>query len=131
MKVKRLFWPAAIVVMMAVAGSLVAPLELFTAVAQRPMGKHNALMSKVGKKWRVGTLTMKKDDEVTWSATDSDLYFQFMDSTLFGEYTYVVKKANSLTLKVKGTSGTHRYAIFRTEDLSYVEGNSPPTIIID
>jgi len=131
MELKRRSLSAAIALMILTTGLLVAPPMLFTKAMQNPGKKHKPTIQKVGKKWKVSKVKAKKNDEVTWSATDSDLYFQFMDSTLFGEYTYKLKKPATLTLKVKGASGTYRYAIFRLADSSYVEGDSPPTIIID
>jgi plastocyanin len=130
MERKRFLLLAAMVLVISLVAFLVAPHELFTAALQSSVSKHNAAMKKVDKKWKVDKITAKKGDDVMWSASDSDLYFQFMDSTLFGEYTYTLKKPKTLTLKVKGASGTYKYAIFRIADSTYVEGNSPPTIII-
>ncbi|MDZ7292004.1 MAG: hypothetical protein ONB44_19560 [candidate division KSB1 bacterium] len=130
MERKRFFVVASIALMISVIFYLVAPEELFTGAPQGVASKHKAVIKKAGKKWKIDKITAKKGDDVIWSASDSDLYFQFMDSTLFGEYTYTLKKTDTLVLKVKGASGIYKYAIFRTADSTYVEGNSPPTIII-
>lgn len=131
MRLKRLLLPAVLALLFAAAGFFVAPPELFTEVMPQAANKHNAAITKAGKDWKVGKVTAKKDEEVTWSAADSDLYFQFMDSTLFGAYNYTLKKSHTLTLKVKGSSGVYPYAIFHLTDLAFIKGNSPPTIIIN
>jgi len=49
--------------------------------------------SKTVVKARVG-------EKVVWDAEGSDLYFQFVDETLFGMYTTSIKRGDSLTLTV-------------------------------
>ncbi len=128
MKSKSFFGITAIASMVLMGGFLLAPHELLT---QSPQSRHNASIRKIGKKWKIDKVIAKKGDDVSWSASASDLYFQFMDSTLFGEYNYTLKKPMNLTLKVKGASGTYRYAIFNLADSTFVTGDSPPTIIIN
>lgn len=82
--------------------------------------------SKTAVKCRVG-------EKVIWDAEESDLYFQFMDETLFGVYTTSIKRGDSLTLTVdsRAKRGTHPYAVFCLSDKEFAEGNSPPKIIIE
>jgi len=128
MKRKRFLLLAATALVISVAGFLAAPHEVFTEAMQ--VKKHSAVIKKADKKWKVDKITAKKGDDVTWSSSNSDLYFQFMDATLFGEYNYTVKKSETLALKVKGASGTYKYAIFNMADSTYITGDSPPTIIV-
>ncbi len=129
MKRKRFLLLAATALVISVAGFLAVPHQVFTEAMQ--VKTHSAAIKKVDKKkWKVDKITAKKDDVVAWSSSTSDLYFQFMDDVLFGEYTYTVKKSQTLALKVKGASGTYKYAIFNMADSTYITGDSPPTIII-
>jgi hypothetical protein len=130
MKKKRFWLVASIVLMILIGGSLVVPYQLLTQVPQNPGNRHSAMMKKIGKKWRANRITAKRDEEISWSFQGADLYFQFMDSTLFGQYNYHLQKNGTLTLKVKGASGTYPYAIFNMADSSFVMGDSAPTIII-
>jgi len=127
MKSKRFLGITAIASIVLIGGFLLAPHELFT---QSQQTQHNTSIRKIGKKWKIDKVIAKKGDDVSWSASSTDLYFQFMDSTLFGEYNYTLKRPMNLTLKVKGASGTYRYSIFNIADSTFVTGNSPPTIII-
>jgi hypothetical protein len=118
----------AVIMAILIATFAFVPDQLWSQGARK---KHQAELSKVAlKKWRIKRITAGKGDEVSWSATDSDLYFQFTDDKLFGEYHYTLRKQNTLTLEVKGNKGTYFYSIFSIADSAYVEGNSPPTIII-
>ena len=126
MKFKSL-WIVAAVASFCLVGTILQPETGFT---NPPPKKIKAQFSKDGKKVKVQKIDAQKDDEVEWTASDGDLYFQFMDSDLFGDYNYMVKKGNTLTLTVKGKKGTYHYSIFSIADSSYVEGNSPPAIII-
>jgi len=130
MKRKRSWLLFVLAAMIAASGFFLTPAAVFTKALPQQAAKHKGNFRKSGKKWKIDKIQAKKGEEVSWSAVESDLYFQFMDSTLFGEYTYTLKKPNTLTLVVKGAKGTYPYAIFRTADSTYVTGNSPPTVII-
>lgn len=121
----------AVFLLLALILPLLVPSQLFTQSARKPV-KKNAIFSKEGKKTRVAGIQVAQGDTISWSDPGSDLYFQFMDSTLVGGYTYVLKKGDPpLTLTVKtAKTGTYQYAIFRSADNSFVVGNSPPVIII-
>jgi hypothetical protein len=78
-----------------------------------------------------------KGDTVTCKAPDHmDLYLQFMDKSLFGEWFLKVLKNTTKTLTVQDGAqwGPHHYSIFCIDTNSgihgYAEGGSPPTIII-
>lgn len=86
---------------------------------------------KDNEKRKIEKLECQKGDTVSWEATDGDLYLQFMDKDLFGDYNYVVKKGTTLTLELKSEKkGTYFYSIFSSAEMDYVEGSSPPRIII-
>jgi len=129
MKRKRFLSVALMAVVIAVAGFLVAPPALFTQ--GKKFVKKGAKFSKVGKTRKVDLLHAAQGDTVTWSDPTSDLYFQFMDATLFGVETQTLKKGNTLALTVKtAQNGTYEYAIFHIADSTFVISNSPPKIVI-
>ena len=130
MKRKRILLLAAMALVLSVASFLVAPPVLFTQ-GRRSVKKEAKFTKVANKKWRVDPVHASQNDEVAWSDSTSDLYFQFMNATLFGVETQTLKKGNTLTLTVQtAVNGAYHYAIFRTADSTYVIGNSPPTIII-
>ncbi len=130
MKSQRFWLPAAMALMVAVAGFLVAPRVLFTQ--SKKSVKKEAKFSKIGKKTKVDPIHAAAGDTLAWSDPTSDLYFYFMDATLFGVETQALKKGGTLNLTVQlaAKNGTYDYAIFRLADSTFVIGNSPPTIII-
>ena len=75
----------------------------------------------------------KKGEKVTWKATDSDLYFQFMDEQLFGTFTLMIKagETEELVIGSKAKSGINSYAVFHLNEKEFAEGNSPPQIIVE
>lgn len=129
MRSNRSWILAAMTLLIVVAAFLVAPHALYTQSAKAI--KKSANFSKDGKKTKVATLHATQGDTITWSDPTSDLYFQFMDETLFGVETQTLTKGKTLTLTVKTEkNGTYEYAIFRMADSSFVVGNSPPKIVI-
>jgi len=120
---------AAMVMLIVVTAFLAAPHALYTQSARAI--KKSAHFSKDGKKTKVAALHATQGDTITWSDPTSDLYFQFMDETLFGVETGNVQKGKTLSLAVKtARNGTYEYSIFRMADSSFVVGNSPPKIVI-
>lgn len=120
----------AMVMLIAIAGVLGSPNLL---LAQGKQGaKKAAKFSKAGKATKIETLSAAEGDTLTWSDSTSDLYFHFMDASLLGVETEFLKKGDTLSLVVQAAAkkGTYSYAIFRLADLTFVTGNSPPTIII-
>jgi len=128
MKRKHFLSVALMALVIAVVGFLVAPRALFT---QGKKAKKEAKFSKVGNKTKVDLMHAAQGDTIAWSDPTSDLYFQFMDATLFGVETQTLKKGNTLSLTVKtAKEGTYDYAIFHIADSTFVISNSPPKIII-
>lgn len=109
---------------------LVSPDALFTQGKQG--AKKAAKFSKAGKATKIESLSAAEGDTLTWSDSSSDLYFHFMEASLLGVETQVLKKGETLSLVVQvgAKKGSYGYAIFRLDDLTFVTGNSPPTIII-
>lgn len=130
MKRQRFLSLVAMALLIAVAGLFVDPSVLFTQ--GRRSGQKQAKFTKINnKRWKVDPIHASQNDVVAWSDSTSDLYFHFMNATLFGVETQTLKQGNTLTLTVQTAShGTYHYAIFRTADSTYVTGNSPPAIII-
>lgn len=103
--------------------------------------KHKLSIDKVDKKWKVvdkqkkvkKEVKVKKGDSVTWVSDSSDVYFQFNDENLFGTYYAFLEKGDSLSLTVqkKAKKGKYYYSAFIYNDKAYLEGNSPPQIIVD
>lgn len=99
--------------------------------AQGNAQRKQARFDKAGNRWKIRAIHASKDDIVTWTDAGSDLYFHFMDDSVFGVETQFVSKGDTLKLAVKTTkNGVYPYAIFRTADSSFVTGDSPPKIII-
>jgi len=103
--------------------------------------EHRVSFSKSNNKWKVHdredkaktNVRAKTGEQITWEATDSDIYFQFPDASVFGEHTMMVEKGRKLTLTVgpNATSGEHHYAAFCYDDKIFAEGDSPPKIVIE
>jgi len=130
MKRQRFLSLVAMALVIAMAGFFFAPRVLFTQ-GRRSLQKEAKFTKISNKKWKVDPIHASQNDAVAWSDSTSDLYFHFMNATLFGVETQTLKKGNTLTLTVQtANNGTYHYAIFRTADSTYVTGNSPPTIII-
>jgi len=72
-------------------------------------------------------------DTVVWNAPpESELYFQFMDDSLTGEFTEVANRGESLRLAIgkEAKEGDNPYAVFVLNDSTYARGESPPRLII-
>lgn len=127
---------------------LLLPLAMFFAsppTLEAPQTKeaskeHKLVVKKVQNQWKVilegDTVTTpraKRGERVTWTAESTDVYFQFMDIRLFGDYTRRLKEGQKLTLVVSAnaTIGENRYAAFCYADKQYATGDSPPRIIIE
>jgi len=131
MKPRRFRLLASMALAITVAGFLLAPPALLTQAGPKPE-KKKAKFSKAGKKTKVDRIHAARGDTVAWSDPTSDLYFQFMDASLFGVETRTVKKGSTLSLTVQAAAknGTYHYAIFRLADSTFVIGGSPPSVII-
>ena len=109
--------------------------------AQSNQKVHKISLKKINKKWkavdhkdhRKTQIRAKKGEKIVWVAENSDMYFQFNDLDLFGVYTTMLKKGEELELTIgpKAKKGDNYYAVFSIEDKAFVEGSSPPKIIID
>jgi hypothetical protein len=129
MQRKHFLLLASMALVIAMAGFLVVPHVLFTQ--GRSSVTKQAKLTRIAKKWKVDPIHASQGEVVAWSDSTSDLYFHFMDATLFGVETQTLKQGSTLTLTVQtAKNGAYNYAIFRTADSTYVTGNSPPTIII-
>jgi len=75
----------------------------------------------------------RRGETITWEAEGTDLYFQFMDNKLFGDYTKTLKEGQRLSLTVgpNAVKGENKYAVFHYTDKEFVEGDSPPAIIVE
>lgn len=114
---------------------------LLSVEYQNPPAEHNLQVRKVRNKWKVvesqdstkTTVRAKKGEKIIWEAVGSDVYFQFMDDKLFGNYTRVLKDGHKLVLSVgnNAKTGVNHYAVFCIADLEYATGDSPPVIIVD
>jgi len=103
--------------------------------------EHNVSFNKLAKKWKVHDpadnrktkVHAKKGEQITWVAGTSDIYFQFPDASLFGEYTLMLEKGQKMSLKVRqnAKSGIHSYAAVCLDDKCFAEGDSPPEIIVE
>ncbi len=103
--------------------------------------EHKLSIQKVKNKWKVvdemdTTKTMvkaKRGERIVWIAKGSDVYFQFMDQKLFGDYTRSLKNGQRLVLTIgsQAKGGPNRYAVFCMADKAFATGESPPVIIIE
>lgn len=103
--------------------------------------QHELLVKKVRNEWKVVSsqdetktqIRAKRGDRISIQAEGSDIYFQFMDSKLFGDYTRVLKKGQQVVLNISRLAkvGSHRYAAFCLEDKVFATGESPPVIIVE
>jgi hypothetical protein len=98
-------------------------------------------ITKVKKKWKVVDSTDstktdikgKRGQKIVWTANGSDVYFQFLDENLVGNYTRRLKDGQKLTLVIgpNAKKGVNYYAVFCLSDSTYAEGGSPPKITIE
>ncbi len=139
---------AAIVALMVLTGIFSGgPDSSFNLFGQNPPKKHKIAIKKMKnkvtkmKEWKavdaedtlVTKIKVKKGDEIIWEADGSDLYFQFMDKQLFGDYTYFLEDGKKLKLIVgdQAQAKTYKYAVFCIADLEFARGDSPPVIIVE
>jgi hypothetical protein len=110
-------------------------------LSQNTIKEHELSVRKVKNKWKVvdsqdSTKTKviaKKNEKIVWTAEGSEVYFQFLDEKLFGDYTKKLKAGQKLKLTIgnKAKSGPNRYAVFCLADSTFATGDSPPEIIIE
>ena len=78
-------------------------------------------------------IVVSRGDTVVWYAPENrDIYFQFMDRELTGEYTREVLKGDSVTITIgeNAETGEHPYAVFVYDAREYARGESPPRLFI-
>lgn len=93
--------------------------------------RHTVSISKVKNKWHVPTVEARQGEEIRWTVQEKKAHLQFMDQSLFGEWTESVSPTEPLTLEVGNVDpDTYHYAVFCTADEEYAEGDTPPKIII-
>jgi len=129
MKYNRPIWILSIMIIM-MAGTIVISLDSFNNAVAGSKEKQ-AKFKKSGNKWKIDPIHASETDVVMWTDSSSDLYFQFMDDSLFGVETATLAKGDTLSLTVKTKKhGIYVYSIFRIADLSFITSDSPPKIIV-
>ena len=98
---------------------------------------HQLTIQKVGDEWKVvlnadpgKKWKAKKGDTITWKAVGSNVYFEFMNSNLFGEYNYELNDGDELKLTISQNAKkwNYRYSAFCSADMAFASGYSPPEI---
>ncbi len=101
---------------------------------------HQVSIKKIDGEWKVvlsedptKKVKAKKKDKITWNIEGTDVFFQFMDESLFGESKAHGKNGKKVTLTIRDNMpvGTYKYAVFCLQDSTFATGNSPPEIIIE
>ncbi|MCH8127611.1 hypothetical protein IIC38_16885 [candidate division KSB1 bacterium] len=101
---------------------------------------HQVSIIKIKGEWKVvltqdhkKKIKAKKKDKITWKVEGTDVFFQFMDESLFGKSKSSGKKNKPVTLTIRDnvSVGTYKYAVFCLEDSTFATGYSPPVIIIE
>ncbi len=115
--------------------------SITSLLGQGPPKAVEISITKVKKKWKVVDATDstktdikgKRGQKIVWTANGSDVYFQFMDENLVGNYTRMLKDGQKLTLVIgpNAKKGVNYYAVFCLSDSTYAEGGSPPKITIE
>ncbi|NBB85681.1 MAG: hypothetical protein GVY12_05575 [Bacteroidetes bacterium] len=103
--------------------------------------EHRLEVKQIDQEWRVvlegderqSDITVRRGDRVRWVVQGSDASFQFLETTLFGDGSRVIRDGRPLvlTIRTEAADGIYPYAVFIHEDLEYARGQSPPRIIID
>ena len=138
MKTQRVVLFAAVSTLILMLGAIAGFHELFAVAPPSPSIVHNLHVMKVQNKWKVledstkTRVVAKREDYIVWKAKDSDVYFQFPDSTLFKTEIGKATAVKPLRLQVSSTADTGRYpyAAFCMKDSAYATGDSPPVIIV-
>ncbi len=103
--------------------------------------EHRLEVKLIDNEWRVvvegdesqSDITVRRGDRVRWVVRGSDASFQFLETTLFGDGSRIVRDGRPLVLAIRteAPDGIYPYAVFIHNDLEYARGQSPPRIIID
>jgi len=106
-----------------------------------PAKERKISIKKLNNKWKTldaddhskTKVKVKRGEKIVWEAEGTDLYFQFMDDKLFGNYTKSLKAGQKLSLTVgpNAVQGENKYAVFHHSEKQFIEGNSPPAIIVE
>lgn len=117
------------------------PVQINAQEVDRSVETHKLTVKKTGNKWKTFDKKknvekqpkVKRGDYVVWEADSSDVYFQFMDEKLFGTFNAFLKQGDTLRLEVgkKAKKGKNYYSAFIYNDKAYLEGSSPPQIVVD
>lgn len=101
---------------------------------------HELVVKVIDDEWRVvhkndeskSTITVKKNDRVSWTAEGSDISLQF-DESLFGGSSFTIKNGKSKMRPVApgAKAGEYIYAVFIHSAQVFARGESPPIIIVD
>ncbi len=115
--------------------------QVLSALALQPPPTHYLKIVKVNSKWLVvqegdtltGPVSVQRGEKVVWTSDSSDVFFQFLDSKLFGGFTKKLKAGHRLTLVVGNAAkrGINYYAVFVLKDQQFAEGGSPPAVVVN
>lgn len=123
-----------------VTGMISDPPAVTAGQVQQKRAVHRFRVGKLNNKWKVydsgnannRVITASAGETVVWSATGSDVFFQFPDSSLFDtdEVSVTDGKDLSLTVSANAKPGRYTYSIFCAKEGKFATGDSPPVIII-
>ncbi|MEJ2636585.1 MAG: hypothetical protein P8184_14995 [Calditrichia bacterium] len=140
MQNKWMFSAAAILLLALLISFAGLPPSLLSQQPQKPK-EHKLSILKIKKKWKVARsndstqtrVVAQRGDKIVWKAKGSDVFFQFSDDKLFGEYNATLKNGKKLELTVgpEARSGPNVYSVFCLADSSFATGDSPPVIIVE
>ncbi len=111
-----------------------------TVPQQQTPTDHRFIIGKLGNSWKVYSsldstnriIQANPGDRVIWTASGSELFFQFPDESIFNSSGATLANGNELTLTVSmnAKAGEYTYSVFCTMDNQFATGDSPPKIII-
>lgn len=84
--------------------------------------EHQISIKKVNNEWKVvhsqdqseSSVHAKKGGRISVTADGTDVYFQFMDEGLFGNFTHKLRNGKTVGLNIRNAAkaGEHPYALF-------------------
>lgn len=95
--------------------------------------EHKAINNGLSKSYVVpGKLKVKRGEQVTWKAAETDLVIFFPDEKLFGRREARTNIGGEITLKVSNDikPGRYPYAVYTEKTNDFAEGGSMPVMII-
>ncbi len=127
--------------MVALGAMVLVAFQAMNSPALEPPPVHYLTIVKINNKWLVvqegdtlsGPVTVRRGEKVVWNSDSSDVFFQFLDTRLFGGFTRKLKAGHKLTLVVGSAArlGVHYYAVFVLKDQVFAEGGSPPSVTVE